>query len=113
LSGQVGKDAVPEIPALAAVEENVSDSLSSRSAVTLWTDNVWHSSGEEKVIESDLLGAQLYQQRALPLGSALVELKNLFGRCRRVSVCRSAFGVFTPICYLCPLCLCLAPSLHR
>jgi len=91
----------------------VGDGLSSRSAVTAWTGDVWHSSVEEKVIESDLLSTQLYQQRALPLGSALVELKNLFGGCGRVSVCRSAFGVFTPLCYLCPLCLCLAPSLHR
>jgi hypothetical protein len=91
----------------------VRDSLSSRSAVTAWTGDVWHSSVEEEVIESDLLGTQLYQQRALPFRSSLVELKNLFGGCGRVSVCRSAFGVFTPLRYPCALCLCHAPSLHR
>jgi hypothetical protein len=91
----------------------VRNSLSSRSAVTAWTGNVWHPSVEEKVIKSDLLGTQLYKQRALPLRSALLELKNLFGGCGRVSVCRSAFSVFAPLCYLCLLCLCLAPSLHR
>ena len=89
------------------------DSLSSCSTVTAGAGDVWHSSGEEEVVEADLLGPQLYQQRAFLFCEALMEPEYLLSRRRCVSVCRSAFGVFTPLCYPCPLCLCLAPSLHR
>ena len=50
---------------LAAVEEDVGDGLSSRSAVAAGAGDIRHSSGEEEVVEPDLLGPQLYQQRAL------------------------------------------------
>jgi hypothetical protein len=57
----------------------VRDSLSSRSTVTAGAGNVWHSSGEEEVVEADLLSPQLHQQRALPLAEPLIELQRLLG----------------------------------
>jgi hypothetical protein len=94
------------------MEEDVRDSLSSRSAVTAWAGDIWHSSGEEEVVEPDLLCPQLYQQRTLPLRSSLVDLKNLLGRCGRVSVGCAALCVCAPLRYPCPLCMGFAPSFH-
>jgi hypothetical protein len=94
------------------MEEDVRDSLSSRYAVTAWAGDIWHSSGEEEVVEPDLLCPQLYQQRTLPLRSSLVDLKNLLGRCGRVSVGCAALCVCAPLRYPCPLCLGFAPSFH-
>jgi hypothetical protein len=68
---------------------------------------------EEEVVEADLLGSQLHQQRALPLAKLLVELQHPLGGHRRVSVCRAAFLVFPPCADPRPLCLFLAPSLER
>jgi len=79
-------DAVPEIPVLAAVEEDVGDGLSSRSAVAARAGDVWHFSGEEEVAEPNLSGAELYQQRALSLEQSLVELEYLLRGRWRVSV---------------------------
>jgi hypothetical protein len=100
------------MPALAAVEENVGNGLSSRSAVAARASDIWHSSGEEEVVEPNLLGAQLYQQRALPLGPSLVKLKNLLSGRQSVSVGCSAFCVLAPFRCPCPVCLCLAPSFY-
>jgi hypothetical protein len=68
---------------------------------------------EEEIVESDLLGPQLYQQRSLSLAEPLMELQPLLGGRRRVSVCRAAFLVFSPCAYPCPLCLRLTPSSER
>src|SRR4051812_33721271 len=72
--------------ALAAVEKDMCDGLSSRSAVAAGTGDVWHSSGEEEVVEPDLLGPQLHQQRALPLSEPLVEPEYFLGGRWSVSV---------------------------
>ena len=78
---------------------------SQRGLVTFGT-----SSGEEEVVGPDLLGAELYQQRALPLCEALVKLEYLLGGRRCVSVCCSALGVFAPRLYPCAFRLCFTPS---
>ena len=68
---------------------------------------------EEEVVEANLLGPQLHQQRALPLAEPLVELQHFLGRRRRVPVCRAAFLVFHPRACPLSLCLSLAPSSER
>jgi hypothetical protein len=60
LSREVAEDAVLEIPMLAAVEEDVGNSLLSRPAVAAGADNIWHSLGKEEVVEPDLLSLQLH-----------------------------------------------------
>ena len=94
---------------LVAVEEDVRDSLSSRSTVTAGAGDVWHSSGEEEVVEADLLGPQLYQQRAFLFCEALMEPEYLLSRRRCVSVCCPAPCLCAPLCCPCSLRLCLAP----
>ncbi|KAH8626793.1 hypothetical protein IG631_18811 [Alternaria alternata] len=98
------------MPVLAAVEKDMCDGLSSRSAVAARAGDVWHSSGEEKVVKSDLLGPQLHQQRALPLSEPLVEPEYFLGGRWSVSVGCSALGVLAPLCYPCPFGLYAAPS---
>jgi hypothetical protein len=112
LSREVTEDAVLEIPALAAVEEDVRNSLLSRPAVAAGAGDIWHSSGEEEVVEPNLLGLQLHQQRALLFGEPLVELEYLFGGRWCVSVGCAALRVCAPLYSPCPLCLCFAPSSH-
>ena len=89
-SGKVGEDAVPEVLVLAAAEENVDDGLSPLSAASAGTCDGGNVSVKEKVIESNLLGPQLHQQRALTFAEPLVELQHLLSRRWRVSVCRAA-----------------------
>ena len=97
----------------AAVEEDVSDSLTSLSTAAAGASNSRDVSIEEKVVESDLLGPQLYQQRALSLTEPLVELQHFLGGHWCVPVCRAAFLVH-PLCAdPRPLCLRLAPSAER
>jgi hypothetical protein len=91
----------------------VGDGLTSLSTAAAGTGDSWDVSIEEKVVEADLLGPQLYQQRGLSLAKPLVELRHLLGGRQRVSVCRAAFLVFSPYAYPCPLCLRLTPSSER
>jgi hypothetical protein len=112
LSREVAEDAVPEISALAAVEEDVRNSLLSRPVVAVGASNIWHSSGEEEVVEPDLLSLQLHQQRALLFSEPLVEPEYLFGGRRCVSVGCAALCVCAPLHSPCPLRLYLAPSFH-
>ena len=76
-SGKVGEDALSEVLVLAAAEDNVGNGLSPLSTAAAGTSYVRNVSIEEKVVESDLLSPQLYQQRALPLAEPLVELQHI------------------------------------
>ena len=98
---------------LAAVEEDVSDSLTSLSAAAAGTRDSWDVLIEEKVVKSDLLGPQLYQQRALSLAEPLMELQHLLGGRWCVPVCCSAFLVFSPCAYPLSCRLSLAPFSKR
>jgi len=97
----------------AAVEEDVSDSLTSLSTAAAGASNSRDVSIEEKVVESDLLGSQLHQQRALTFAEPLVELQHLLSGRWRVSVCRATFLVFSPCTDSLSLCLDFAPSAER
>ena len=44
------------MPALAAVEKDIGNSLLSSSAVAAWAGYIWHSLDKEKVVKADLLG---------------------------------------------------------
>jgi hypothetical protein len=96
-SGKVGEDAVPEVLVLAAAEDDVCNGLSPLSTAASGTGYVWNVSIEEKVVESDLLSPQLYQQRALPLAEPLVELQHLLSGRWCVPIRRAAFLLF-PLC---------------
>jgi hypothetical protein len=76
-SGKVGEDALPKVLVLAAAEDDVGNGLSPLSTATAGASDVWNVLTKEKVVESDLLSPQLYQQRALPLAEPLVELQHL------------------------------------
>jgi hypothetical protein len=91
----------------------VGDGLTSLSTAAARTSDNRDVSIEEKIVEPDLLGPQLYQQRALSLAEPLVEQQPLLGGRRCVSVCRAAFLVFPPRAGPRSLCLCLASSPER
>lgn len=66
-SREGAEDPVPEVLVRSAAEEDVSDGLPSLSTLAAGAGDVWHSSAEEEVVQSNLLGSQLHQQRALSL----------------------------------------------
>ena len=107
-STEVVEYLVPEVLEPPAVEQDMGDSLSSLSALAAGAGNTWHSLGEEKVAQAYLLGAQLYQQRALSFSKAFVNLEYFLSRQRCVSVGCSAFGLCSPLDY--PYSLCLDPA---
>lgn len=110
MSGKIAEDAVPKVPVLIAVEEDVNDDLASCSTVATRAGYIWHSSGEEETVQPYLLGPQLHQQRALPFGEAFVELENFLGGRERVPVGSSSLSFFAPFDPPRPFSLCLAPS---
>ena len=87
--------------------------LSPLSAAAAGACDGGNVSVEEEVIESNLLGSQLHQQRALTFAEPLVELQHLLSGRWRVSVCRATFLVFSPCTDPLSLCLDLAPSAER
>ena len=98
---------------LAAAEEDVGDGLSPLSTAAAGASDVRNVSIEEEVVETDLLGPQLHQQRALSLAEPLVELQHLLGGHWCVPVCCAAFLVFSLCANPRALCLCFAPSSKR
>jgi hypothetical protein len=52
------------------------DGPSSLPTFALWTGDSWHSSVEEKVVESDFLCSQLHQYGALSFAEALTPCRN-------------------------------------
>jgi hypothetical protein len=112
-SGKVGEDALPEILVLAATEDNVGNGLSPLSTAAAGASYVRNVSTEAKVVESDLLGPQLHQQRALPLAEPLVELQHLLGGRWCVPIRSAAFLFFPPCTDPGSICLHLAPPSER
>ena len=96
-SGKVGEDALPEVLVLAAAEDDVGNGLSPLSTAAAGASDVRNVSTKEKVVESNLLGPQLHQQRALLLAEPLVELQHLLGGRWCVPI-RSAAFLFFPLC---------------
>ncbi|WQF90405.1 hypothetical protein CDEST_15419 [Colletotrichum destructivum] len=54
-----------DLPIFAASQQDVRYRLSSLPALAVGAGNVWHSSAEEKILESDLFRARLDQERTL------------------------------------------------
>jgi hypothetical protein len=79
-SGKVSEGALPEVLVLVAAEDDVGNGLSPLSTAAAGAIDARNVSIEEKVVESNLLGPQLHQQRALPLAEPLVELQHLLSR---------------------------------
>jgi hypothetical protein len=112
-SGKVGEDALSEVLILAAAEDDVGNGLSPLSTAAAGAGYVRNVSIEEKVVESDLLGLQLHQQRALPIAEPLVELKHLLGGRWCVPIRSAAFLFFPPCADPRSICLHFAPSSER
>lgn len=61
----VAEHPVPEVLALPAAKDDMSGGVSSLCAVATRVSDAWHPSAIEEVVQPDLLGSQLHQQRAL------------------------------------------------
>lgn len=71
-SREVFEYLVVEVLVDPASEQDVSGSLSSLSTLASCADNLWHSSVEEEVVQSDLFCSHLDQQGAFALAKVLV-----------------------------------------